>query len=460
MASMSGDPTLDKQTAAMTVQPPRMLGDTDVGLILQYAERLPAGAAILEVGPWLGGLTCLLAPFGQITVVDRFIWSEANAKAYPGIAEPETSFRSVFEANMASAGVAVEIVESALPDLVWDQRDLDLVVVDAPRDAGTLHGCLRAIAPSLKKGTRILVKHALNPRDFGMGAYLDALAGFGYISFDATEQPNWCNIAVATVTDKTISIADFAEADDLIAAAPVCEGFTDPWYGHRLTIFRLAYLATISRWQDAFGLLAGMAPNSENLGLWDEIEAQISAEEREVSEVALSVLAALVWIHNDSVAAAPWPLGVSVLERLRAYWHNNAEAIERQSTLDLESLFQDDIEPLILKLAGHVGLLHRKTVVAFSEQCKELATVARMAGTSHITCIYPADFATFDDTTDEREQPFASLSCDVDVAVTAIAEADVIITDAKSRLSPEVAAAIKLRANSAREEFRTISLSD
>ena len=100
MASMGGYSELDKLTAEGISNPPRMLGDTEVSLILSFVTDLPAQANILEVGPFLGGLTVELARFGQVTVVDRFVWTDANARNYPGISYANASFRGTFEANM------------------------------------------------------------------------------------------------------------------------------------------------------------------------------------------------------------------------------------------------------------------------------------------------------------------------------------------------------------------------
>ena len=49
---------------------------------------------------------------------------------------------------------------------------------DAPRTADELHGFKSAIASVLKLGAHVLVQHALNCRDLGLGAYIDALIGF------------------------------------------------------------------------------------------------------------------------------------------------------------------------------------------------------------------------------------------------------------------------------------------
>ena len=196
---MSGEPKLDKQSAAGTATPPRMLGDTDVGVIMQFVEKLPADASILEVGPWLGGLTLLLSRHGRVTVADRFIWTDANADDYPGIAAPGESFRPAFEANMAAAGIHVDIIETTLPEMSWGGGSIDFVFVDAPRNAELLHGCFKGIASAVRPGALILVKQALNPAHFGMGAYLDALAGLGFVGSETTEQPEWCNIATVRV---------------------------------------------------------------------------------------------------------------------------------------------------------------------------------------------------------------------------------------------------------------------
>ena len=285
---MSGDYELDKQTSAAPATPPRMLGESDVRVIMQFARKLQPDANILEIGPWLGGLTVLLAEFGRVTVLDRFIWSEANAENYPGIAAPEESFRPAFDAHMQSAGLVVDVVETTLPEFEWTGGALDFVFIDAPRDAALLHACFRAIATSLKPGACILIKHALNEQNFGMGAYLDALAGLGLVRIEASEQPDWCNIAAVTVVGSMPELADIGDVEELIASAPVTDGFTDPWYGHRLTLFRLAYLATRERWSDAAALLSAMSPSPENQTIWDALEQHLWQADTSNSDATLA----------------------------------------------------------------------------------------------------------------------------------------------------------------------------
>ena len=436
---MSGDPKLDKQTAAGTVPPPRMLGDTDVSLILSFVEKLPEGAHILEVGPWLGGLTVDLASYGHVTVVDRFIWSDANARKYPGIAEPDTSFRSVFEANMAAQGLDVDVIESTLPDLLWEGGPIDFMVIDAPRDAKTLHGCLRAVAVSLKPGAIIVIKHALNSHDFGMGAYLDALAGYGHAKFEVTEQPSWSNICTISVTDTVSELASFDDEEELIANAPVSDGPTDPWSGHALTTYRLAHLARSRRWPAAFAMLTGMEPCSDNIALWDEISLHIPTGPELVLEAEMTILTELVWVHNDVGARLPVAIGPSVVERLRAFWHNNASAGSRASDLSSPLLFHEHATASILSLAPHASKLWQKSIVAIGSDLKNLSVATKLAGVQSFTGIPVGKEMSLED---GRLGNVSFITAGTEVAA-AIHKADIIICSENTELPEALSGAIK-----------------
>lgn len=314
---------------------PRMLGDTDVGLILDFAGRLPDGANILEVGPWLGGLTRDLARFGAVTVVDRFIWSEGNDVALPGLASPGDSFRPLFEENIETAGVSVQIVETDLINFEWHGGVIDLAVIDAPRTPDQLHNCLSTISGALQPNAVILVKHGLNRSDIGMGVYLDALMGLGVLEMVATEQPDWCNIAVLRPGPAIAKFPKESDALDLVRTAPLPRGISDPWYGRLLSVARLGYLAQLQDWTHVWRRLADLPPSGDNLTLWDGLEANFHVPD-ESTDPNWAVFAEMFWVQNDNSLAAspPVSIGTGLPPRLRAYWSNNREHAWRADLFD------------------------------------------------------------------------------------------------------------------------------
>lgn len=454
---MSGDSELDKLTAAGTATPPRMLGDTDVSLILSFAEKLPEGAHILEVGPWLGGLTVDLARYGHVTVVDRFIWTDANARNYPGIAEADTSFRSVFEANMAAEGLDVDVIESTLPDLLWEGGPIDFIFIDAPRDAATLHGCLRAVAHAIKPGAHVLIKHALNMRDFGMGAYIDALAGLGLVMIETTEQPDWCNIITFTTCEGFDVLETYEDVLDLIAGAPVASDFTDPWFGHRLSAFRLGYLAVTGHLNTAYAVLAQIPKASENMPLWSGIEHHIRSNHPEVSETDLAVLSELVWVHNDARLDYRLPVipADGFAPRLAAYWRNNAGQPWVIEALDPWLLGDQQAKQALAAMAEHAEQVFHGRVFEIGSGLGPAALAALTYGAEHYRGIE------LDKPTDlgaklGAKAPHIHLGDELDELLSDIRQATVFILPDGVGVNPQVDAALAERLRAGRSEITVI----
>ena len=456
---MSPDAQLDKRPSAELSPPLRMLGDKEVGIVMDYAAALPEGAQILEFGPWLGGLTRLLAQHGHLTVVDRFIWTEANAENYPGIAAPDENFRALFEANMAAEGITPRIIEANLPDFAWPGGQLDFVMVDAPRTVAHLHGCLKEIAPVIKPGAPILVKHALNRRDLGLGSYIDALIGLGILRMVATEQPDWCNIVVLAATDQIADLTGIDDPENAIATAPMAKDFTDPWYGRGLSVFRLAYLAQKGRWADAYARLAEIPASSEILTLWDEMEPLLQQTENPEAEAYNAVLSELVWVQNDSsvTAQAPVQIGASVGARLRAYWRNNAAEDWVNTCLDPKLLCDENADDMITKLAPATAQLYQKDVVEVGHNLAGGALAALLAGARSYTGVELSEVSDLAARLAET-YPNISLSKDTQDAISAMTRAAVLIIGAEPEVGSPLAEALAAHTKTKRDSMIVIRL--
>ena len=456
---MSRNTELDKRSNEELAPPPRMLEDTEVGIIMDYAARLPAGAEILEVGPWLGGMTRLLAQHGNMTVVDRFIWTDANAENYPGIAEPEENFRAQFETHMAAEGITARIIEATLPEMTWPGGALDFVLIDAPRTAQQLHGCMSAIASVLKPGAHVLIKHALNRRDLGLGAYIDALIGFGSFQMVATEQPNWCNIVALVATNEVGALADVEDAEQAIATAPMTEDFTDPWYGRSLSAFRVAYLAQSGRWSDAYARLSEMPASSENLTLWDEMEPLLRQPDNLEADGQLAILSELVWLHNDTgvAAQAPIQIGSSFATRLRAYWRNNVNADWVHKGLDALFLSDEVAEAQIASLSPVSAQLFQRDIVEVGNDLGGGALAAVLAGARSYTGVEMSS------TTDlavklTETYPNVAVTEDIGSAIDQVKNADVLIISAEPETNSPLAQAVAARAKVTKDRMAVIRL--
>jgi hypothetical protein len=443
---MSRDPELDKRSSEELSPPLRMLGDREVGIVMEYAGSLPENAEILEVGPWLGGMTRLLAQHGRMTVVDHFIWTDAHAENYPGIAAPEENFRALFEANMVAEGIDPRVIEATLPDFDWPGGALDFVMVDAPRTVEQLHGCLKAIADVIKPGSYIVVKHVLNRRFLGMGSYIDALIGLGYLRMIATEQPDWCNIVVLTATDRIAALAEVDDPEHAIATAPMTDDFTDPWYGRSLSVFRLAYLAQSGRWTDAFARLSKIPASSEFLTLWDEMEPLLQQPNNADAESKIAVLSELIWVHNDSsiAARAPIEIGPSFGARLRAYWRNNANADWVNSSLDAKLLCDESADDIITRLAPATAQLFQMDVVEVGHGLGGGALAALLAGARSYTGIELSEITELAARLSET-YPSVKISHESEAAIVAVRDSTVLIIGAEPEPGSSLANALGSR---------------
>jgi hypothetical protein len=325
-------------------------------------------------------------------------------------------------------------------------------MMDAPRSVDQLHGCMKEIAPVIKPGAYILVKHALNRRDLGLGSYIDAMIGLGFLRMVATEQPDWCNIVVLAATDRIAALADIDDPEAAIAAAPMTDAFTDPWYGRTLSVFRLAYLAQSGRWTDAYARLSEIPASAELLNLWDQMEPLLQQSDNAQAEGNNAVLSELMWVHNDaSVSAkAPIRIGPSFAARLRAYWRNNANAEWVNTSLDAKLLGDESAADIISRLAPVTVQLFQKDVVEVGNNLGGGALAALLAGARSYKGVELMEIAELAAQLIDQ-YPSIDITQDTEDAILAIQNADVLIIgnepDPSSTLAVALAARSKTGAN-------------
>ena len=429
---------------------PRMLGDTDVGLILDFAERLEADAQILEVGPWLGGLTTELCRFGNVTVVDSFVWSERNAENIPGLADPGASFLHAFEENMARSGNSPNIVVAELPDFEWNGGTLNLVVIDAPRTPDNLHSCLNAIAASLSSDAVVMIKHGLNRTDLSMGAYLDGLIGLGVLEMVATNQPEWCNIAVLRPGTELMQFPSDQDASSIIANAPIPSEMSDPWYGRLLSIGRLGYLASQGYWAKTWERLSELPASGDNLTIWDTHEPEFIDFTNDVPDPLWAVFSVLFWVQNDKGLSSEPPVAIDpdFPARLRAYWCNNQHHEWKASLFEPSILTSIEARREVDALSPNGPAFFGAKVVQIGGEPSIGALVSLMSGAKCFDAI-PLEGQSVDAklTTMVQHYPHIKLAETADAAQVAIKGAQLVLVGpglaSDSPLSVQLAARVK-----------------
>lgn len=300
---------------------PRMVGESDIALLRQCADFLTEGAKILEFGPWLGGVTTLLTEYGDVTVVDRFEWSELNDKAYPGVLEVGADFRPLFEAGMARAGTRAHVHVSDFRDYLWEGGSLGLVYIDAPRDAKGLLRCLRAAAPGLSSNTRVLVKHGFGLQYPDMMSLIEWLAGQDIVVVEQLDQPVWNTTSVLRVGENAGRLSELAFKDINLDTEPLGERVSDGWNGRLLTAARLARLAKELDWPSALRQLQQVPEDPAMLTAWDRFEAELELAEKDPR-------GSMIFAELLAEQADPSPhlgrLDGSLSLLLRNWWRNTA----------------------------------------------------------------------------------------------------------------------------------------
>ena len=315
---------------------PRMMGDADLALIRDLAGRLKPDACLVEVGPWLGGVSRVLAGLGSLHVIDRFIWSDKNAESYPGIAQPGESFRAAFEANLADAPRPVQVHEADIRSFVWDGGPIDLCLIDAPRTAADLLACLRALRLGVGNGSLILVKNGLSPAHPELPALLEILLGQGLLCPVPTRQAEWCNILAVSPGPEWGRLSALGGGAEALDRQPLAAGIADPWGGATLTLARIAERLRRGDWKGALQRLAELPPSHGCLRTWDSFERVL--DQARCGPDALAIMAELLAVQADPAAPLRLPVSTSLgpIPALRGFWANAAPQPWRAADFDAD----------------------------------------------------------------------------------------------------------------------------
>ena len=334
---MTAELQLDKLMQLATV--PRMVGDTDIALVRSLGKTLAGQARIVEFGPWLGGVSTVLAEYGTLSVVDRFLWSDKNNEAYPGMAKVDATFRPLFEQVMVEHDFPVDIHETAFRDFTWAGGRIDMCFIDGPRRPRDLLDCLKPIAAHLSPDAPVMIKNGLSVQYLEMMALIEVLAGLEIFEFVQTGQPRWCNIAVVKPGPRIADLARFQLDDDTFREHPVNFAVSDPWGGPLMSAARLGLLVSRGEWGAAYRLLMEFPADPANLYMWDQIESDLEIAEEEAGRLA--AFSEIVAVQNS---AAPTATGLQpradmgLVWALRSWWLSNAAFPERRCALDPDLL--------------------------------------------------------------------------------------------------------------------------
>lgn len=304
---------------------PTMTSKQDGDLARRLVRDLPSEATIVELGPWLGGMSQILATNGALHVVDAFVWTKDHAKRVPDLLKPDDSFRPIFEKLMTARGLAVQVHETVFEAFRWSDGRIDLGVIDAPKKPAQLRDALLSITPGLGEGSRLLIKNANNPRYFALMAYLQDLAAQGALTLVEADPEGLCNSAAWEVRLPQAELTSAIEQTPLEIEAQ--RDLIDGPLGD-LGTFQLALiceLVSIGGWSDAYQVIERMAGSRRLLRAWDKAELDLSRAG--VDPEQLGWLAEIMALQHAKGGLPPAPKSFKASAALtrRAFWTNNQD---------------------------------------------------------------------------------------------------------------------------------------
>ncbi|CUH82681.1 class I SAM-dependent methyltransferase [Tropicibacter naphthalenivorans] len=304
---------------------PRMVGKADLGRLLRVASALPENAVIVEMGPWLGWFSHALAAHGQLHVVDTFRWTADHDRRVPQMIAPGDSFRALFEAIMAACGASATVHETSFADFTWSGTEtgtetgaaIDLLVIDSPKSPEALKDCLLPVLTALKPGATVLIKNGLNPKQYEMMGYVEALVGRDLFRFAKDNDPSETNILALERTG-----SGGTELLDTDASAPDDVAVT---LGAAQVVARCAAMLSEGNLAGALALLERQPADPDMIRLWDATEPSITGPD--LQPLDLAVFADLLTRQNDPLARAepaPKALSSGPMAPVRAFWQHHA----------------------------------------------------------------------------------------------------------------------------------------
>lgn len=304
---------------------PRMTSARDLDLAARFSADLPSDAVIVEIGPWLGGLSELLSSKGLLHVVDSFVWTSDHAKRVPDLLDPGESFRSIFEKLMRARQLQVEVHETAFEDFRWDGETIALCVIDAPKKAAPMRDALLSVASGLGTGSRLLIKNANHASYFAMAAYLQALVDQGVLSVLEADEEGSCNTIAFEV------LLSGHDLESVIGQTPLEHPakwrLVDGGLGH-LGPFQLSLVCELigdGQWTQAYEVVGRMQSSRRILREWDRREAQLANAGADPEHLGWFAEIMALQHSKGGPPAPPKSISTSAAMARRAYWINNSD---------------------------------------------------------------------------------------------------------------------------------------
>lgn len=307
---------------------PRMASKNDLLLISSHSLGMCSDDVIVEMGPWLGFFSRELAKYGQLHVVDNFIWTSDHERRLPGRVQPGKSFRTFFEKLMNLTGTQVTIHEADFAVFEWSGPEISMLVIDAAKTKLTLQNCLSAVIHYLKPNAKILLKNGLNTKYHDMVAYIQRLVNRGYFRIIDNNTNGASNILILEITNNPRctrqTLIDFVDSNSTMPNLPPDNAEEAP--PMLLNMMTLAQFVETGNWVEAFRYIDHMTPDLKNIKLWDKIENTINTNKISLTELAMfSEIFYMQNIQDYGNTTEKIDISRSSIAAVRAFWANNSD---------------------------------------------------------------------------------------------------------------------------------------
>lgn len=304
---------------------PRMTSARDIDLVTRISKDLPAESVIVEIGPWLGAISEILAPKGHLHVVDSFVWTGDHDKRVPALLNPGENFREIYQELMQVRALTVEVHEADFEAFRWDGGKIDLCLIDAPKKPAPLRDALLSVASGLHDGSRLLIKNANHSNYFAMMAYLQALIDQGVLSVLEADEEGSCNTVAFEVRLSEEDLTSVLEQTPLEYPARwrLVEGGMGGLGPFQLSL--ICELIKSGRWTDAYEVLGRMPSSRRILRQWDKQESQLANAGADPEQLGWFAEIMSLQHTKGGLPAAPKSFRASAAMARRAYWTNNSD---------------------------------------------------------------------------------------------------------------------------------------
>lgn len=197
-------------------------------------------STVVEVGTWLGLSTVHLAQglldsgvTGKVHSYDRFIWAGAAHNSKSGLnLDKNANFRPYYEKNIEAYEDIVDTTTADFRSIKWDGEPIEILFLDAPKNASALSATLGAFAPSLIPGESIIVfQDYLHPPSYELALCVERLSDKvrvrhtvldgGTVSFQVMERLEPQDYDTTSFEVKDMSLDEILKAwDNILSPMP------------------------------------------------------------------------------------------------------------------------------------------------------------------------------------------------------------------------------------------------